>query len=72
MLKNIRNTFIILGLLFTSLAIAEQKFPIDEPVGGETWGHSVSEIGDGLYVFRWWVYRNIFIVNLAEPSAQGA
>ncbi len=25
--------------------------------------HSVKKIGDGLYVFRWWVYRNIFIVT---------
>lgn len=63
MINKIRNTFLVLGLLATSLAVAEPRFPIDEPVGGEPFGHSVTEIGDGLYVFRWWVYRNIFLVT---------
>lgn len=63
MINKIRTSFLVLGLLITSLALAEHKFPTEEPVGGETWGHSVTEIGDGLYVFRWWVYRNIFIVT---------
>ena len=34
-----------------------------EPMGGETFGYSVKSLGNGLYVFRWWVYRNIFIVT---------
>ena len=63
MINRIRNTFLILALLVTSLAFAESKFHIDKPVGGEPFGHSITEIGDGLYVFRWWVYRNIFIVT---------
>lgn len=63
MIIRIRNTLLVLGLLFTSLAPAETKFPVGTPVGGEPFGHSVTEIGDGLYVFRWWVYRNIFIVT---------
>jgi len=63
MTKLIRSAFLILGLLITSMSIAEHKFPIDQPVGGEPFGHSVTEIGDGLYVFRWWVYRNIFVVT---------
>ena len=54
---------LVFGLLATAPAEAESPFPIDEPVGGEPFGHSVTEIGDGLYVFRWWVYRNIFIVT---------
>ena len=32
-------------------------------MGGEPFGHSVKNMGDGLYVFRWWVYRNIFMVT---------
>ena len=41
----------------------EASFPTTTPVGGEDFGHSVTDLGDGLYVFRWWVYRNIFIVT---------
>ena len=63
MKNQIRNGCIVLGLLATSLAFAEPKFPSDKPVGGEPFGHSVTEISDGLYVFRWWIYRNIFIVT---------
>jgi glyoxylase-like metal-dependent hydrolase (beta-lactamase superfamily II) len=59
----IRKALVILGLLTASLATAEPGQLIDKPVGGEPFGHSVTEIGDGLYVFRWWVYRNIFIVT---------
>lgn len=58
-----RTMLLALGLVFTSLASADKSFPIDTPVGGEPFGHSVTEIGDGLYVFRWWVYRNMFIVT---------
>lgn len=34
-----------------------------EPIGGEPSGHSVKNLGNGLYVFRWWVYRNFFLVT---------
>lgn len=47
----------------TTVAQSTPEFPIDEPTGGEPFGHSVTEINDGLYVFRWWLYRNIFIVT---------
>jgi len=51
------------GLLLAITATAESKFPTQEPVGGQAFGHSVTDLGDGLYVFRWWVYRNIFLVT---------
>ncbi len=50
-------------LLSTTMATAESNFPTKEPMGGEPFGTSVKNIGDGLYVFRWWVYRNIFLVT---------
>ena len=57
----------ILTLLFslglTQTALAAIDYPVDAPVGGEPFGHSVTPIGDGIYVFRWWVYRNFFIVT---------
>ena len=52
----------VIGLLFSPMASASD-FPLKEPMGGKTFGHSVKSIGDGVYVFRWWVYRNIFIVT---------
>lgn len=54
---------VMAGLLISTLTIAASKLPLQEPMGGETFGHSVKKIGEGLYVFRWWVYRNIFIVT---------
>jgi glyoxylase-like metal-dependent hydrolase (beta-lactamase superfamily II) len=56
------KSIFIIGLLFTSIATAS-NFPLTEPMGGKTFGHSVKNIGNGVYVFRWWVYRNIFIVT---------
>jgi len=53
----------LFGLLIPTLASAAPSFPTQEPMGGEPFGHSVKKIGNGLYVFRWWVYRNIFIVT---------
>lgn len=53
--------FISLATALPLLAAAE--YPIDEPVGGKPFGHSVSYIGNDIYVFRWWVYRNFFIVT---------
>ena len=55
------KSIVIFGILFSSLAMAE-NFPTREPMGGEPFGHSVKNISDGVYVFRWWVYRNIFVV----------
>jgi len=52
----------VIGLLFSPMASASD-FPLKEPMGGKTFGHSVKNIGNGVYVFRWWVYRNIFIVT---------
>ncbi len=56
------RVFAIAGILFSSLGMAE-NLPLNEPMGGEPFGHSVKEIGNGLYVFRWWVYRNVFLVT---------
>lgn len=50
-------------LLASSFTASAATFPTKEPMGGETFGHSVKSLGNGLYVFRWWVYRNIFIVT---------
>ena len=50
-------------LLIPTLGSASSSYPTQEPMGGEPFGHSVKKIDDGLYVFRWWVYRNIFIVT---------
>ncbi|WP_028774452.1 MBL fold metallo-hydrolase [Shewanella waksmanii] len=56
-------SMLMAGLLISILATAAPKFPIQEPMGGEAFGHSVKNIGNGVYVFRWWVYRNIFLVT---------
>lgn len=58
-----RNVLLVLGLLLPSLTVASPDFPTSEAVGGEPFGHSVTPIGNNIYVFRWWVYRNIFIVT---------
>ena len=50
------------ALLLGQLATVHAQ-PDTEPMGGELFGHSVKDLGDGLYVFRWWVYRNIFLVT---------
>ena len=47
MINRICCAFLIFGFLASTLAVAESKFPIDKPVGGEPFGHSVTEIGDG-------------------------
>ena len=58
-----RMLIVIIGLSLSTVATAAPNFPLHEPMGGEPFGHSVKNIGDGLYVFRWWVYRSIFIVT---------
>lgn len=63
MRTSLSSAILILGLSLSTLAYADQKLPTDEPVGGEPFGHSVTTLGNGVYVFRWWVYRNIFIVT---------
>lgn len=54
---------LLVSLGLSQTALAEGDYPINAPVGGEPFGHSVTPIGDGIYVFRWWIYRNIFIVT---------
>ena len=54
---------LIASLLLSSMAAGASSFPTQEPMGGKPFGHSVKNIGKGLYVFRWWVYRNLFIVT---------
>ena len=54
---------LIASLLLSSMAAGASSFPTQEPMGGKPFGHSVKNIGNGLYVFRWWVYRNLFIVT---------
>lgn len=49
-----------LGFASPSLAA---DYPTKEQAGGEPFGHSVTHIGNDIYVFRWWVYRNFFIVT---------
>jgi len=56
------RSIILLGMLFSTTLVANE-LPIDKPMGGKPFGHSVKNLGNGLYVFRWWVYRNIFIVT---------
>ena len=58
-----RMLVVIIGLSLSTVATAGLNFPTHEPMGGEPFGYSVKNIGDGLYVFRWWVYRSIFIVT---------
>lgn len=53
---------VVVGMLFSPITMSAD-FPTQEPMGGKDFGHSVKNIGDGLYVFRWWVYRNIFLVT---------
>lgn len=59
----LRSVVLLVGLIVSAQAFADQKFPTQEPMGGEPFGHSVKNLGQGLYVFRWWVYRNIFLVT---------
>ncbi len=59
----IQQAFLIFGLIISSLAVASPTFPTQEPMAGQEFGHSVKPIGNGIYVFRWWVYRNFFIVT---------
>ena len=63
MRSKILDIVVLFGLLIPTLASAASNFPTQEPMGGEPFGHSVKKVGDGVYVFRWWVYRNIFIVT---------
>lgn len=61
--KMIQKTLLAIGLMLSVLAMASPKYPIDEPMGGQEFGHSVKQVSEGVYVFRWWVYRNIFIIT---------
>lgn len=59
----IRSIALAASLVVAAPAFAATDYPVDEPMGGEAFGHSVKHIGDNIYVFRWWVYRNFFIVT---------
>ncbi len=59
----LRALALILSLGFAMPVLAANDYPTKEPMGGETFGHSVTHIGNNIYVFRWWVYRNFFIVT---------
>jgi len=59
----IKIAMMLAVLLASTLAVSAAKLPTQEPIGGKPFGHSVKSLGNGLYVFRWWVYRNIFIVT---------
>lgn len=61
--KIIQKTVLVIGLMLSALVIASPKYPIHEPMGGQEFGHSVKQVSEGVYVFRWWVYRNIFIIT---------
>ncbi len=63
MIYALKPLILAASLMIAGPALAKQSFPTDTPMGGAPFGHSVSEIGNGLYVFRWWVYRNIFVVT---------
>ena len=63
MKKTIRQVILIFGLIISTLTVASPQFPTQEPMGGQGFGHSVKNLGNGLYVFRWWVYRNIFVIT---------
>lgn len=56
------KSIVVVGMLFSSMTMAA-NMPTQEPMGGKAFGTSIKNIGDGLYVFRWWVYRNIFLVT---------
>ncbi|WP_370277560.1 MBL fold metallo-hydrolase [Pontibacterium sp.] len=57
------RALMVVGLMISTLTFASSNYPVSEPMGGQAFGHSVKQISEGLYVFRWWVYRNIFIVT---------
>jgi glyoxylase-like metal-dependent hydrolase (beta-lactamase superfamily II) len=59
----LRTAILLCGIAFSTAAFAAQDYPTQEPMGGTPFGHSVTNLGKGIYVFRWWIYRNIFIVT---------
>lgn len=63
MKSHILKAAMALGIFLATTVMAADKFPTQEPMGGETFGHSVTSLGKGLYVFRWWIYRNLFVVT---------
>ena len=59
----ILKSIAVVSILFTTMVSASSNLPTQEPMGGKPFGHSVKKVSDGLYVFRWWVYRNMFLVT---------
>jgi hypothetical protein len=47
------QSMVIASLLFSAISTAAPTFPTQESMGGKPFGHSVKNLGDGLYVFRW-------------------
>ena len=63
-MNNLITKIIVIISFSLSLSLVVAKdFPLKQPMGGQTFGHSVKNISEGIYVFRWWVYRNIFVVT---------
>lgn len=62
MIQLILKSILITSLWF-STASATEPMSSQDPMGGKPFGHSVKQISEGVYVFRWWVYRNIFVVT---------
>ena len=59
----ILKSMAVVGILLSIAASANANLPVKEPMGGEPFGHSVKQVSEGVYVFRWWVYRNMFLVT---------
>ena len=52
-MKKLFTKLVILIILGISSATTHASdFPVNEPMGGEPFGHSVKQISNGLYVFR--------------------
>lgn len=62
-MKRLIHTLALITTLGAAAPVLASDYPVTEPMGGEPFGHSVKHIGDNIYVFRWWVYRNFFIVT---------
>ena len=63
MKRFIQSAFLAVSVALSAPALAASDYPTNELMGGEAFGHSVKHIGNDIYVFRWWVYRNFFIVT---------
>lgn len=62
-MKRVFQTLAMIASLGMAAPVLAEDYPLSEPMGGETFGHSVKHIGHDIYVFRWWVYRNFFMIT---------